>query len=69
MDLRIVHNMGLAIQEDPGVIRVHICEQPLNTNTAAVQAPQQGNRGTSLMRNTPPVGPYSSPMLRDIWAS
>jgi len=24
-------------------------------------------RGTSLIRNTPPVGPYSSPMPRDLW--
>ena len=24
-------------------------------------------RGTSLMRNTPPVGPYSRPMPRDRW--
>ena len=24
-------------------------------------------RGTSLMRNTPLVGPYSSPMPRDLW--
>ena len=23
-------------------------------------------RGSSLMRNTPPVGPYSSPMPRDL---
>ena len=26
-------------------------------------------RGTSLIRNTPPVGPYSSPMPRDLWLS
>ena len=25
--------------------------------------------GTSLIRNTPPVGPYSSPMPRDVWWS
>jgi len=24
-------------------------------------------RGTSLIRNTPPVGPYSSPMPRNLW--
>jgi len=24
-------------------------------------------RGTSLIRNTPPVGPFSSPMPRDLW--
>ena len=24
-------------------------------------------RGTSLIRTPPPVGPYSSPMLRDLW--
>jgi len=27
----------------------------------------QGYRGTSLIRNTPPIGPYSSPMPRDLW--
>jgi hypothetical protein len=26
-------------------------------------------RGTLLIRNTPPVGPYSSPMPRDLWWS
>ena len=26
-------------------------------------------RGTSLMRNCPPLGPYSSPMLRAVWWS
>jgi hypothetical protein len=26
-------------------------------------------RGTSLMRNIPPVGPYSSPMPRALWWS
>jgi hypothetical protein len=25
------------------------------------------HRGTSLIRNTPPAGPYSSPMPRDLW--
>ena len=25
------------------------------------------HRGTSLIRNNPPVGPYSSPMPRDLW--
>ena len=24
-------------------------------------------RGTSLTRNAPPVGPYSSPMPKDLW--
>ena len=24
-------------------------------------------RDTSLIRNTPPVGPYSSPMPRELW--
>jgi len=24
-------------------------------------------RGTSLIRNTPHLGPYSSPTLRDLW--
>jgi len=27
----------------------------------------RGYRGTSLIRNTPPVGPCSSPMPRDLW--
>ena len=26
-------------------------------------------RGTSLTRNSPPIGPYSSPMSRDLWWS
>jgi hypothetical protein len=26
-------------------------------------------RGSSLIRNTPPVGPYSSPMPRELWRS
>ena len=26
-------------------------------------------RGTSLIRSTPPVGPYSNPMPRTIWRS
>ena len=26
-------------------------------------------RGTSLIRNTPPAGPYSSPKPRDLWRS
>jgi len=30
-------------------------------------SPQQKYRGTSLMRNIPPVGPYSSHVLRDLW--
>ena len=28
-----------------------------------------GYRGTSLIRNNPPVGPYRSPMLKAIWWS
>ena len=28
--------------------------------------PGENHRGTSLIRNTPPVGPYSSPMHRDL---
>ena len=28
-----------------------------------------GYRGTSLIRTPPPVGPYSSPMPRDLWCS
>ena len=24
-------------------------------------------KGTSLIRNTPPVGPYDTPMPRDLW--
>ena len=30
---------------------------------------EAGSQGTSLMRNIPPVGPYSSPMPRALWWS
>ena len=36
-------------------------ETSVNTNTAVTY------RGTSLIRNIPRVGPYSSPMPRDLW--
>ena len=28
---------------------------------------REAYRGTVLIRNTPPVGPYSSPLPRDLW--
>jgi len=37
------------------------------TKGAARQSERDRYRGTSLIRNTPPVGPYSSPMPRDRW--
>ena len=38
-------------------------ESSIETSTAAMY------RGTSLIRNTSPVGPYSSPLPRDLWGS
>ena len=32
-------------------------------------AEEGGYRGTLLMRNTRPAGPYSSPTPRDLWGS
>ena len=32
-------------------------------------SPWRPYRGTSLIRNTPPVGTYNSPMPRDLWWS
>ena len=32
-----------------------------------IQRPAGAYRGTSLIRNNPPVGPYSSPVPRDLW--
>jgi len=37
------------------------------TTLGAVRVVKFEYRGTSLIRNTPPVGPYSSPMSRDLW--
>ena len=37
--------------------------------TSAARVHTVEYRGTSLIRNTPPVGPYSSTMPRDIWRS
>ena len=43
---------------------------PLSLGAEAPGPEGQGQgqyRGTSLTRNTPLLGPYSSPMLRDLW--
>jgi len=40
------------------LLRAHTCENCSNQY-----------RGTSLIRNSAPVGPYSSPMPRDLWWS
>ena len=34
---------------------------------AGLRCARLGFRGTSLIRNTPTVGPYSSPMPMDLW--
>jgi len=56
-----------------------ICHQvyeytKINGSGFGVRAPQLSAawgrnyyRGTSLIRTPPPVGPYSSPMPRDLW--
>ena len=41
-------------------MRVHVCEHPLHTNTAVMR----GYRGASLIKSSPPVGPYSRTMPR-----
>jgi len=35
--------------------------------TSCTRRSARGCRGTSLIRNTLPVGPYSSPIPRDLW--
>jgi len=40
---------------------------PRRYGRAPLSDPTIGTWGTSLIRNSPPVGPYSSPMPRDLW--
>ena len=45
-------------------------EVPLYTHKDHVQSRSRRDcRGTSLIRNNPPVGPYSSPMPREVGVS
>ena len=43
----------------------HADDERLLENADRLRSPRF--RGTSLIRNTPPVGPYSSLMPRDLW--
>ena len=42
-------------------------EVPLHKRNPVERDRASQYRGTSLIRNTPTVGPYSSPMPRDLW--
>ena len=75
--------LGIGLRKGLSWVRFLVSEVPLSfvtllnlPNTSGCTAPQMTlktcvlphlYRGTSLIRNTPPVGPYSSPMRRDLW--
>jgi len=39
----------------------------LDSPTSKEAADEKAYRGTSLIRNAPPIGPYSMPMPRALW--
>ena len=71
-ELRLWHYIYVCRIESRLMMRVVyeiVCSWTARWRTARTSREEQVShyRGTSLIRNTHPVGPYNSPMHRDLW--